>query len=313
MALQDIRLIFMGTPEFSVPTLEKLLSSGINVVGVYTQPPRPKGRHYHETPSPVHEYAVSKGIPVFTPLSLKTDEDQNVFFSLKPDLVVVVAYGLILPAPILNFPKYGCLNIHGSLLPRWRGAAPIQRAIESGDPVVGVTIMKMDVGLDTGPILTMDSWNLGEKTTSGELFAEMASRGADLLMRTIPGYVGREILPTPQPNQGVTYAAKIKKEESQLDWNLDATQLERKIRAFNPHPGTWFLWNEERFKVYAADVITNVSDTPGTVLDSQLTIACGKDALRLQVIQKPGGKPIKVADYLRGISPEDRSKIFLLQ
>lgn len=300
MSLQDLRLVFMGTPEFSIPALEALLSHDMNVVVAYTQPPRPKGRNYHAFPSPVHQYAESRGIPVFTPLSLKSPQDQENFSNLKPDLVVVVAYGLILPEAILSIPRYGCLNIHGSILPRWRGAAPIQRAIEAGDHISGVTIMKMDKGMDTGPVLAQESWVLEDKVTSGDLFSSMAQRGADLLVKTIPFYISGKISPQEQSKQGVIYADKITKEEAQLDWHKPAVELERKIRAFNPHPGAWFLWHGERFKVYEADVIKNISEKPGTLLDTKLTIACGQDALQLKVIQKPGGKPMKAQDYLRG-------------
>jgi len=300
MALRTLRLIFMGTPEFSVPTLKALMTQGMNVVGVYTQPPRPKGRHYHCVPSPVHEYAISQGIPVFTPLSLKSPSVQEEIFSLKPDLGVVVAYGLILPAPLLKGLPYGFLNIHGSLLPRWRGAAPIQRAIEAGDQISGVTIMKMDEGLDTGPLLSQDAWSLDKKISAGDLFSAMAIKGADLLIRTLAPYVQGQLVPVPQSEEGVTYAHKIMKEEAQLDWQEPAIFLERKIRALAPQPGAWFFWNGERFKVYAADVIPDIQGIPGTILDSSLTIACGQGALRLKTIQKPGGKPMEVQAYLHG-------------
>lgn len=301
MKVEKTRVAFMGTPEFAAHILESLLKNSYNIVAVYTQPPRPVGRGYQVTPSPVQKIAQTHKIPVFTPSSLKTEEAQNQWKSLDLDIAVVAAYGLILPKAILEAPRWGCVNVHASLLPRWRGAAPIQRAILSGDTETGVTIMKMDEGLDTGDILLMKKTPISNTTTSSQLHQVLSHLGADALLSTLPSYLSEEIQPIPQPQQGITYAEKLSKTEGWLDWTLPASFLERKIRALNPWPGTWFEIGQDRIKVLEALVVPLTSPhLPGTIVDDQLTIACGEQALRLLVVQKVGKSPLHVDDFLRG-------------
>lgn len=304
MTHSSLRLIFMGTPEFSVSALKALIDADYSVVGVYCQPPKPIGRGYKLTPTPVHQYAESLDIPVFTPKSLRNAEAQEQFRALKPDLAIVAAYGLILPKKILEAPTYGCLNIHGSILPRWRGAAPIQRAIMAGDTLTGITIMKMDEGLDTGDMLTIATTPITGTTTASSLHDELAHIGAKLLLETIPGYLDRTILPQVQPQEGLTYAHKLTKAESQLDWRRSAHELDCQIRGLTPWPGAYFIWGEDILKVAKAHVV-DVSEpgVPGEILDDQLTIACESSsakALRIDLIQKPGSKWLPTQDFLRG-------------
>jgi methionyl-tRNA formyltransferase len=291
-----MRIAFMGTPDFAVPTLAALIAAGHDVAAVYSQPPRPAGRGKALRPSPVQQRAESAGIAVRTPLSLRGEEEQSAFAALGLDAAVVAAYGLILPEPILNAPRRGCLNVHGSILPRWRGAAPIQRAILAGDRTTGVTIMGMERGLDTGPIYAVRETPVNRKTAS-ELTDEIARMGAALMVEVL----GRldEIEPSPQPQEGVTYASKIEKHEARLDFSRSAEAAERQVRAFNPMPGAFFPIGEERIKILAADPI-DASGTPGTVLDDKLTIACAEGALAPRLVQRAGRGVMTPAELLRG-------------
>lgn len=302
MITDPLRIIFMGTPAFSVPTLQTLLSSRHDVVAVYSQPPRPSGRGHQVQKSAVHHLAESAGIPIFTPTSLKKEEEHALFASHKADIAIVVAYGLILPKAILEAPRLGCMNVHASLLPRWRGAAPIQRAIEAGDQETGITIMKMDEGLDTGPMLLKKSLPITPQTTATSLHDALSEMGGPLLLEALEAYNAGTLHPTPQPVQGITYAAKLTRDEAQINWHDPADVWARKIQAFTPWPGIWFDHEGTRLKVLAADVVPHIQGAPGTVLDDQLTIACGEDALRIQTLQRPGGSALDATSFLRGYS-----------
>jgi len=292
-----VRIIFMGTPDFAVPALEALVAAGHEVVAAYTQPPRPGGRRGKElTPTPVHRKAEELRIAVRHPASLKGAEEQAAFAALDADIAVVAAYGLILPQAVLDAPKHGCLNLHGSILPRWRGAAPIQRAILAGDAETGVDIMRMEAGLDTGPVLLEGRTPIDRKT-AGELTEELAQIGARLIVEVLADLSAYP--EQPQPDDGVTYAKKIDKAETRLDFSQDAAQVERQILAFAPAPGAWFEYQGERCKVFAAD-ITDGSGAPGEVLDDQLTIACATGAIRPTLVQRAGRPVMATADLLRG-------------
>ena len=291
--------MFMGTPDFSVPCLTNLIQAGHQLVAVYSQPPRPAGRGQALRASPVAEAAAKAGIPVHTPKSLKSAEEQAIFADLKADAAVVAAYGLILPKPILDAPKYGCINVHASLLPRWRGAAPIQRAIEAGDRESGVVIMQMDEGLDTGAMLLTGRCAIGPETTGGQLHDQLSAMGAKLIVEAMARLEAGELHPTPQPEQGVTYAAKLQKEEGRVDWQLPAMRLDLKLRALTPWPGMWFELNGERFKLVSATPVKGHGE-PGRLLDGELTVACGTGALKLDIIQRAGKAPLAAADFLRG-------------
>lgn len=305
---ETTRIAFMGTPNFAAQILKTLLEAQYNVVAVYSQPPRPVGRGYKISPSPVHELAQISKIPVFTPLSLKTEEAQTHWKSLNLDVAIVAAYGLILPKPILEAPQWGCLNVHVSLLPRWRGAAPIQRAILSGDTYTGATIMKMDTGLDTGDILLMKKTPISPTMTTPQLQEILSRLGAEALLRVLPLYLSGNLQPIPQSDEGITYAEKLSKTEGQLDWRLPASLLERKIRALNPWPGTWFEIGSDRIKVLEARVVTLPSPhPPGTILDDEFTIACGEGALQLLMVQKTGKAPLPVENFLRGYELPSKS------
>ncbi|MGA9580516.1 MAG: methionyl-tRNA formyltransferase [Allosphingosinicella sp.] len=291
-----MRIAFMGTPEFAVPTLDALVAAGHDVVAVYSQPPRPAGRGKALRPSPVQKRAEALGIEVRTPLSLKDPKAQADFAALHLDVAVVAAYGLILPRPILDAPRRGCLNVHASILPRWRGAAPIQRAILAGDRMTGVTIMKMEEGLDTGPMMAVMGTPVGRKT-AGELTEELARLGAQWMIEVLDQW--HRIGPRAQPEEQATYAPKIRKEEARLDFALHALEVDRRIRAFNPVPGAWFEFAGERLKLLAADPV-QVAGEPGTVLDEWLTIACGEGGIVPTSIQRPGRAPMSGAELLRG-------------
>ncbi|MEN8236264.1 MAG: methionyl-tRNA formyltransferase [Pseudomonadota bacterium] len=297
--IQPLRIIFMGTPEFAVPTLQALIDSPHKVVAVYSQPPRPVGRGHKIQPSPVHALAQKHNIPVQTPKSLRSEEAQGVFASYKADLAVVVTYGLILPAAILASPRLGCINIHVSLLPRWRGAAPIHHALLAGDTETGITIMQMDEGLDTGPMFKQQAFPITPTTTVPELYETLAQEGAHLLVQILAPLNEGKLKPMPQPETGACYAPKITKEMGKLDWTLPAQELERKIRALNPWPGTWFEWNSQNIKIRKAQIVQQKGQ-PGIVLDDQLTIACGQDALQPLEVQPPGKKAMTVLDFLNG-------------
>lgn len=292
-----MRVIFMGTPDFAVPALIALIDAGHDMLAAYTQPPRPGGRRGKEpTPSPVHREAQRRGIDVRHPVSLRDAEEQQRFAALGADIAVVAAYGLILPQPILDAPRLGCLNVHASLLPRWRGAAPIQRAILAGDAETGVTIMRMEAGLDTGPMLLAASTPIDRKT-AGELTAELADIGGRLMIEVLADLPGHA--EAPQPESGATYARKIDKAEAQLDFSQPADAVERQVRGFCPVPGAFFVFEGERYKVLAAEVATPHGQ-PGEVLDERLTIACGDGAIRPTRIQRAGKPAMDTADLLRG-------------
>jgi methionyl-tRNA formyltransferase len=291
-----MRLIFMGTPDFAVPTLNALVAAGHDVCAVYSQPPRPANRGKKLTPSAVQTRAEELGLTVRTPTSLKSVEAQAEFAALNADVAVVAAYGLILPQPILDAPTHGCLNVHGSLLPRWRGAAPVQRAILGGDEETGICIMQMEAGLDTGPVRLVGRTAVGSKT-AGQLTAELAELGAALMVEVLSDLSAHPAVA--QPEEGVTYASKIDKAETRLDFSASADAVERQVRAFNPAPGAWFEFKGERFKVLEAH-IGDAKGELGIVLDNQLTIACATGAIRPTVIQRAGKPAMPLADFLRG-------------
>jgi methionyl-tRNA formyltransferase len=294
-----LRLIYMGTPDFAVPALEALIAAGHEVVCVYSQPPRRAGRGQKERPSPVHAFAESQDINVRTPKSLRDPEAQTEFAELNAGVAVVAAYGLILPPAILEAPRLGCLNIHASLLPRWRGAAPIHRAILAGDDETGVTVMQMDKGLDTGGILLSKSVPITPTTTASDLHDALAALGGPLVVQALDGLSSGILNETPQPEAGVTYAEKLSRDEGRLDWTRSAAYLARAVRAFTPWPGAWFDHDGARIKVLEAAVASGTA-APGTVLDDALTIACSEGALRLLTVQRSGRGPVDTASFLRG-------------
>jgi methionyl-tRNA formyltransferase len=293
----------MGTPDFAVPSLSEIVGAAHDVAAVYTQPPRPAGRGMGERKSPVHRFAEEAGIPVFTPKSLRSPQVQEEFASLQPDVAVVVAYGLILPPRILYAPPLGCLNLHGSLLPRWRGAAPIQRAIMAGDKETGVMVMKMEEGLDTGPIALADSLLISQDATGGEIHDHLALMGATLLLRALELLERGELRLTPQPVTGVTYAAKLSKRETRIDWTRPGAEVHNMIRALSPYPGAWFEallgGKPERIKVLRSVLVPGKGE-PGQLLDANLTVACANQAVRLTQVQRAGKRPMGGADFLRG-------------
>ena len=295
------RLAFMGTPAFAVPSLEALVGAGHDVCCVYSQPPRPSGRGHKTQPSPVHAFAEARGIPVRTPATLRSAEEQAGFAALNLDAAVVAAYGLILPGPILSAPRLGCFNVHASLLPRWRGAAPIQRAILAGDHETGVTIMQMEAGLDTGPMLLREAVPITSRTTAAELQDQLARLGARLMLQALEGLLSGRVTATKQPEEGVTYAAKLTREDGRLDWSKPAAQADRQVRALTPWPGAWFEAKGERIKALELQPLPNPSGAaPGTLLDDFLTIACAEGAIRLTKVQRPGKPPTAGPDFLRG-------------
>lgn len=298
-----LRIVFMGTPDFAVPVLVALLGQGHEIVACYSQPPRPAGRGMEPRKSPVHEKAEQFGIEVRTPASLKDAGEQESFAALGADLAIVVAYGLLLPNPVLDTPALGCLNLHASLLPRWRGAAPIQRAIMAGDTETGVMVMKMEEGLDTGPVAMAERVEIGPDMTAGELHDRLAVLGADLMARAV-GAAERETLTyTQQADDGVTYAAKIDKAETRIDWSRPANEVHDHIRGLSPFPGAWCEMQvgskSERVKILQTRLVQG-SGEPGTVLDGQLTIACGSDAVRLVRMQRAGKQAVDAEAFLRG-------------
>jgi methionyl-tRNA formyltransferase len=291
-----MRIIFMGSPEFAVPSLNALVEAGHEIAAVYSQPPRPAGRGKAERRTPVHQRAEELGIEVRTPKSLRGDEEQERFRALDADLAVVAAYGLILPKPILEAPRGGSINVHASLLPRWRGAAPIQRAILAGDEISGITIMRMDEGLDTGPILLRHSLEIRRKN-AGQVTEELAKLGAQALL----DWLRAPTPPEPQPLAGATYAAKVDKAQTRIDWSRCADEIDRQVRAFAPAPGAWFEANGERIKLLEAEA-TGGSGPPGKVLDDRLTVAAGSGAVRPVLVQRSGRAPMPPEDLLRGFA-----------
>ena len=293
-----MRLVFMGTPEFSVPALDALVAAGHEVVAVYTQPPRPAGRGKKDRPSPVQARAGALGLPVRHPVSLRRPpEVQAGFAALQPNVAVVVAYGLILPRAVLDVPRHGCLNIHASLLPRWRGAAPIHRAILAGDAETGVSIMQMEAGLDTGPVLLDAATPIGAEETTADLHDRLAALGARLIVEAL-ARLG-ELAPRPQPEIGVTYAEKIDKTEARIDWTRPAVEVDRQIRALSPFPGAWCEVKGERVKLLRSRLATG-RGAPGAVLGG-LTVACGEGAVEVLEAQREGKRPMPAAEFLRGI------------
>ncbi len=301
--MEPLRVIYMGTPDFAVPPLSEIVADGHDVLAVYSQPPRRSGRGMATRKSPVQAFAEEAGIPVFTPATLKDPEVQQQFYAHDAEVAVVAAYGLLLPKPILDAPEYGCLNIHASLLPRWRGAAPINRAIMAGDRASGVAIMRMDEGLDTGPVCMGERITIGIDMTAGELHDELSLLGAKLISRTLADLGHGQLVFRPQPKQGVTYARKLTKEEQRIDWSQHAQEVHNRIRGLSPSPGAWFeallSGSSERIKVLRSVVVPGRGE-PGTLLDSQLTVACGQQAVRLTRVQRAGKKPILGAEFLRG-------------
>jgi methionyl-tRNA formyltransferase len=294
-----MRIVFFGTPQFAVPTLSEIVGQGHDVAAVYTQPPRAAGRGMAERKSAVHEIADRLGIPVFTPFTLKSPEEATRFAALEPEAGVVVAYGQILPRAFLEAPPNGCLNLHGSLLPRWRGAAPIQRAIMAGDAETGVMVMRMEPGLDTGPVAMSERVAIGPDVTAGELSGRLATLGADLMVRAL-GALSRGALGfTPQSAEGVTYAKKIEKTETRIDWSRPAAEVHNHIRGLSPDPGAWFDLAGDRVKVLRSTLAAG-SGAPGAVLDASLTVACGTGAIRLLNLQRAGKGAMAAADFLRG-------------
>jgi methionyl-tRNA formyltransferase len=302
-----MRIVFMGTPEFAVPTLVDIVGQGHEVVAVYTRAPKPAGRGQAERKSPVHLTAEGFGIPVFTPKTLRDPAEQMLFASHDADVAVVVAYGLILPKPVLEAPRLGCLNLHGSLLPRWRGAAPIQRAVLAGDTRTGVMVMQMDEGLDTGSVALGEELPIGPDTTAGELHDRMMRVGADLMGRALAALERGSLSFAPQPEAGVTYAQKVDKAEARIDWSRPADEVHNLIRGLSPFPGAWFEIEIQgkpvRIRVLRSTRAAG-QGTPGQVIGPDLTIACGSGAVRLLTLQREGKSQMDAATFLRGTSFE---------
>ena len=292
-----MRIVFMGSPDYSVPVLDALIDAGHDIACVYCQPPRPAGRGKKDRQTPVHARAAALNLPVRHPTSLKSSQAQAEFEALRADIAVVVAYGLILPQPILDAPTHGCLNIHASLLPRWRGAAPIHRAILAGDAQPGVCIMQMEAGLDTGPVVLRQDTPILPTDTTGSLHDRLAKLGATLILTALDQTPG--LTPQPQPADGVTYAEKIHKAEAQIDWSGSAQEIDRQIRGLSPFPGAWTLYQGERIKFLASQV-ADAQGAPGTVLDDALTIACGHGAIQVTRLQRAGKGAMQATDVLRG-------------
>jgi methionyl-tRNA formyltransferase len=295
-----LRVAFMGTPDFAVPTLAELIAQGHDIACVYSQPPRPKGRGMALEPGPVHKFAESAGLSVRTPVSLKGAAEQEDFAALNLDAAIVVAYGLLLPKPILEAPRLGCFNLHGSLLPRWRGAAPIQRAVMAGDEETGVMVMQMDEGLDTGPVLMAEKIRIGRKT-GGDLAAELSRLGADLMVRSLGALERGGVTPQAQSADGVTYAKKITKDEARIDWSKSAAEIDCLVRGLAPAPGAFTEVKGERLKILYAMPVQDRGQ-PGEVITDDLTIACGDGALRLMKVQRAGKGVMEARELLTGFA-----------
>ena len=302
----SLRIVFMGTPEFSVPTLMEIVGQGHDVVACYTQPPRKAGRGMEERKSAVHQAAETLGIPVRCPHSLKSEEERAALAELAPDAAVVVAYGLLLPQAVLDIPVHGCLNLHASLLPRWRGAAPINRAIMAGDAETGVEVMRMEAGLDTGPVYMAEKLAIGPEMTAGELHDRLSVLGADLMVRALAALPRGALVPTRQAEEGVTYARKIDKAETRIDWTRPAREVHDHVRGLSPFPGAWCEMEiggrSERVKVLRSSLEEGATGEPGTLLAAgdELLVACGSGALRLVQLQRAGKKPMPAAEFQRG-------------
>ncbi|MEM0910122.1 MAG: methionyl-tRNA formyltransferase [Pseudomonadota bacterium] len=297
-----MKIIFAGTPDFAAAHLQSLIDAKFDIVATYTQPDRPAGRGKKLTPSAVKKLAIQHNIPVEQPLNFKNDDAIEILASYNADVMIVVAYGLILPKNVLQTPRFGCLNVHGSILPKWRGAAPIQRSLWAGNDETGVTIMQMDEGLDTGDILSIERIAITPDDTSATLYRKLAEIGPQALITTLNKL--DSITPIKQDDEQATYAKKLSKEEAKLDWDLSATQLERNVRAFNPWPVAWFSWNDKNIKVWGATVVDSEGEN-GTIVDFSklgLTVTCGKGALRITSFQLPNKKPQSVNDIYNGNS-----------
>lgn len=303
--MSSLRLVFMGTPDFSVPVLAEILAAGHEVVAVYSQPPRKAGRGMAEQPSPVHRFAEEHGLPVFTPVSLKDEAEQKIFAELEADAAVVVAYGLLLPKPVLEAPRLGCLNLHASLLPRWRGAAPIQRAIMAGDTETGVMVMQMEEGLDTGPVLLAEHVAITKDDTAGSLHDRLSEIGASLMVRALAALARGSLEAVPQAEEGVTYAKKITKEEARINWSRPASEIDCHIRGLTPFPGAFFEAGTgktvTRIKILRAMPVAK-SGKPGEIIsaDGSIIIACGEGALEISELQRAGKSAMSARDFLRG-------------
>ena len=304
----SLRIVFMGTPDFAVPTLRAVAGAGHEIAAVYTQPPRPGGRRgLQPVPSPVGRAAREIGVDVRTPVTLRNEAEQGAFRALGADAAVVVAYGLILPKPILEGTRFGCFNGHASLLPRWRGAAPIQRAVMAGDAETGMMVMKMDEGLDTGPVALTERVAIHADMTAGELHDRLMNVGAGLMVRALLALEEGGLDLSPQPTEGVTYAKKIDKAETRIDWTRPAAEVHNRIRGLSPFPGAWCEMplggRGERVKLLRSTLGAGTGK-PGTVLDGSLTVACGEGAVRLEELQRAGGRPLRAADFLHGTKLE---------
>jgi methionyl-tRNA formyltransferase len=298
-----MRLAFLGTPDFAVASLKRLVEAGHEIAAAYSQPPAPRGRGHELKPSPVHAYAETRGIPVRTPASMRDPAEIAAFRALALDAAVVVAFGQILPREVLEAPRLGSFNLHGSLLPRWRGAAPIQRAIMAGDPVTGVQVMRMTEGLDEGPVLASETLRIGPLDTAATLHDRMAEAGAELLVRTLPLIERGEAVETPQAAEGVTYAKKIRPKEARIDWTKPAEEIDRKIRGLSPYPGAWFELPTDKGPVRVKALLSAYEDAdgpPGEVLDDRLLVAGGSGAVRLLRVQREGRGAQDAEAFLRG-------------
>jgi methionyl-tRNA formyltransferase len=297
-----MRIVFMGTPDFAVPTLSALLAANHQVAAVYTRAPRPAGRGMGERKSPVHAYAEAASLTILTPRSLRDESHQGEFARHQADVGVVVAYGLILPPPVLEAPRHGCLNLHASALPRWRGAAPIARAVMAGDAATAASIMRMEEGLDTGPVCLAETVPIGPDMTAGELHDVLAERGAALMVQALTEVERGTLSCVPQPEAGVTYAAKIDKAEAGIDFAHPAREVHNRVRGLSPFPGAWIAVGEkgERIKVLRTRVVPGRSGAPGTVLDAAPTVACGEGAVELVELQRAGKRPMPAAEFMRG-------------
>jgi methionyl-tRNA formyltransferase len=301
--MPSFNLVFAGTPGFAVPALEALLAAGHRIAAVYTQPDRPAGRGQQVVHSAIKECAMRHGLALEQPTSLRSNEAAARLASYRPDALIVVAYGQILPQSILDVPRLGCINIHGSLLPRWRGAAPIQRALLAGDTITGVNIMRMEAGLDTGPVFAAATTAIGPRDTSATLHDRLAALGAATLIDALPRYAADELKALAQPEVGVTYAHKLRKEEARIDWRLAAVDIDRQVRGFNPWPISETLWQGKQLRIWEATPLAEShAATPGTVLraDIEVVVACGTGALRLMRVQSAGRKAIAAAEFARG-------------
>jgi methionyl-tRNA formyltransferase len=296
-----LRLAFMGTPDFAIVALRALQAAGHDIACVYTQPPKPAGRGKQIQKSAVHIVAEEAGLAVRTPKNLRDAEEQKFFAALNLDAVVVVAYGLILPQAFLDAPRLGCINVHFSLLPRWRGAMPVQHALLAGDQETGVDIMHMAAGLDTGAILMRDVVPITPATTTPDLLDELSKRGARMIVQVLQGLAMGTLKSKPQSEQGATYAAKLTREDGRIDWRKSAVEIDRQVRALQPWPGTFFMLGDEPVKVLKAEIISGKFGAPGSLLDDRFTVACAKDALRLVTVQRAGKSATDGASFLRGL------------